>query len=96
MAQFDPRTLAPLVSLGATWLVKKGLAKAYEHRTGEKPPQRTDMSTPIANVLLWAGVTALTTALIDVIIQRGAAKYEQHRMLSAAHTTPAEAAQASS
>ena len=50
--------------------------------SGNLPPQRTDLGTPIGTVLLWAGLTALTTALIDVMIQRGAAKYEEHRMLS--------------
>lgn len=88
MAQFDPRTLAPLVSLAATWAVRKGLTAAYRKTTGTLPPQRTDLGTPIGTVLLWAGMTALTTALIDVLIQRGAAKYEEHRML-AAEASPA-------
>lgn len=83
MAQFDPRTLAPLISMGVTWAVKKGMAKAYQRKTGAPPPQRSDQRAPLGTVLLWAGVTALTTALIDVLIQRGAAKYEEHRELSA-------------
>ncbi|MDQ1248156.1 MAG: hypothetical protein QG597_2528 [Actinomycetota bacterium] len=82
MAQFDPRTLAPLVSMAATWAVRKALTEGYRKTTGNLPPQRTDLGTPIGTVLLWAGLTALTTALIDVMIQRGAAKYEEHRMLS--------------
>jgi hypothetical protein len=79
MAQIDPRAFAPLISMGATWAVRKGMAKAYSRRTGEAPPMRGDTRTPLRNVLLWAMLTAMTTALIDVIIQQTAAKYsEQH------------------
>lgn len=70
----DPRTLAPIVSLGATWAVRKSLKAGYERKTGEQPPGSEDLATPLATVLLWAGITALTTALIDVLIQRGAAR----------------------
>ena len=70
----DPRTIAPLVSVGVTMLVRKGLQSGYERRTGNAPPERGDLSTPLATVILWAGITALTTALIDELIQRGAAR----------------------
>lgn len=86
MAQIDPRSLAPIVSLAATWAVKKALTKAYEKRTGEGPPGRQDLSTPITTVLMWAGITAFTTAIIDVLIQRGAARWyrqEEIRALAA-------------
>jgi hypothetical protein len=83
MAQFDPRTLAPVVSLAATWAVRKALTVGYRKTTGNQPPQRTDLGTPLGTVLVWAGITALTTALIDVLIQRGAAKYEERRMVEA-------------
>ena len=78
----DPRTIAPLVSVGVTMLVRKGLQSGYERRTGNAPPERGDLSTPLGTVILWAGLTALTTALIDVIIQRSAARlfdYEEQR-----------------
>ncbi|MFI0433855.1 MAG: DUF4235 domain-containing protein [Candidatus Nanopelagicales bacterium] len=74
----DPRTIAPIVSLGATWAVRKSLKAGYEKKTGSRPPGGDDLSTPIATVLLWAGITALTTALIDVLIQRGAARLARH------------------
>jgi hypothetical protein len=70
----DPRTIAPLVSVGVTMLVRKGLQSGYERRTGNAPPERGDLSTPLGTVILWAGITALTTALIDVMIQRSAAR----------------------
>jgi len=79
----DPRTLAPLISVGVTMLVRKGLQRGYERRTGNLPPERGDLSTPLGTVILWAGVTALATALIDVMVQRGAARLaiteERHR-----------------
>lgn len=78
----DPRTVAPLISMGLTMVVRKAMKKGYERRTGEEPPNQGDLSTPLGTVILWAGLTALTTALIDVMIQRGAAKLalveEQH------------------
>jgi hypothetical protein len=70
----DPRTLAPLVSLGVTMVVRKGLQRGYERRTGNTPPDRGDLGTPLGTVILWAGLTAVTTALIDVLVQRGAAR----------------------
>lgn len=83
----DPRTIAPLVSVGVTMLVRKGLQSGYERRTGSAPPERGDLSTPLANVILWAGITALATALIDVLIQRGAARLfvaeEEHQGVEA-------------
>ena len=78
MAQIDPRTLAPIISMAATWAVRKGMSKAYSRRTGAAPPGRADTSTPLLNVLLWAMLTAMTTALIDVVIQRTAANYSEH------------------
>lgn len=79
MARFDPRAFAPIISMGATWAVRKGMSKAYSRRTGEAPPTHGDIRTPLRTVLLWAMLTAMTTALIDVMIQRAAAKYsEEH------------------
>lgn len=85
----DPRTLAPLVSLGVTMLVRKGLQKGYERRTGSTPPERGDLSTPLGTVVLWAGLTAVTTALIDVIVQRGAARLYAVEEARAEHHTDA-------
>lgn len=75
----DPRTLAPIISLAATWGVRKILTGAYEKKTGEEPPSRDNLSTPLGTVLLWAGITALATTLIDVAIQRGAAAIAEKR-----------------
>lgn len=86
MAQIDPRSFAPLISMAATWAVRKGMSKAYSRKTGEAPPTRGDVNTPLRTVLMWAMLTAVTTALIDVIIQRGAAKYtEDHPSLGSSH-----------
>lgn len=79
----NPRTFAPIVSLAATWVVRKGMTKAYERRTGDTPPDREDLATPLRTVILWAMLTALSTALIDVLIQRGAAELERRQELAA-------------
>ncbi len=70
----DPRTVAPMVSLAAAWAVRKGMAKAYEKRhAGDAPPtNKADLATPLHTILLWAALTALSTALIDVIVHRTA------------------------
>ena len=70
----DPRAVAPMVSLAAAWAVRKGMAKAYEKRhAGDAPPtNKADLATPLHTILLWAALTALSTALIDVIVQRTA------------------------
>jgi len=63
-----------MVSLAAAWAVRKGMAKAYEKRhAGDAPPtNKADLATPLHTILLWAALTALSTALIDVIVQRTA------------------------
>lgn len=75
----DPRTLAPIISLAATWGVRKLLTGAYERKTGDAPPKNDNLSTPLGTVLLWAGITALASTLIDVAIQRGAAALAEKR-----------------
>ena len=80
----DPRTVAPLVSVGATWLVRRQINRAYQRRTGDASPRTTDLDTPLARVLVWAAVAALTSAVIDVLILRGAAELARRQEMRAA------------
>lgn len=80
----DPRTVAPLVSVGATWLVRRQINRVYQRYTGDASPRTTDLDTPLATALLWAAVAALSSAVIDVLIQRGAAELARRQELRAA------------
>lgn len=69
----DPRTLAPIVSFGATWLVRRAIVRMYEGRTGNDAPSVNDLDMPLSKVLLWSATTAIATTVVDVLIARGAA-----------------------
>ena len=80
----DPRVLAPFVSFGATWLVRRELTRLYRRRTGQDTPGRADLSVPLRTALAWAAVTAVSTALVDVLIERGAAHLAERQRTHAA------------
>ncbi len=62
------RTAAPLITMGATWAVRKGMMKAYEARTGKPAPVVHSREASLASKVLWAAAMAGVIALIDVAI----------------------------
>lgn len=66
------RVLSPFVLLGATWAADKLLTVAFEAVTGRKPPDLDDPQVSFRWALGWGVVTAATSAVIHVTIERAA------------------------
>jgi len=83
----NARTVAPLAAVGATWVARKGMTKAYEDKTGHVPPKADDREIPLSKVIMWAVASAMVAATIDVIINRLAAKVGDKQVAAAEATT---------
>lgn len=68
------RVTAPLVALGATWAVGKAMSSAYTAITGNEPPAAEDRSVSFGRVLAWTVLTATTSAVVQMVIYRAAAR----------------------
>lgn len=62
--------VAPLLTFGATFLVRKALSVGYRQVTGKSAPDPRGTQTPLANALIWAAATAAATAIVEVAIYR--------------------------
>jgi hypothetical protein len=62
------QTARPLITIGATWAVRKGLIRAYEARTGKSAPVVYSREASAASKVLWAATMAATIALIEVVL----------------------------
>ena len=72
---------APMIAIGAGWLVRKALDGAYEKTTGAAPPKAADRDVNIGRVLVYAAATAVAIAMVNVAIDRMTAP--KHRSISA-------------
>jgi hypothetical protein len=61
-------TARPLITLGATWAVRKGLMRGYEARTGKPAPVVYNSDASMVSKVLWAATMAATIALIEVVL----------------------------
>lgn len=73
----NARTWAPLISLGATWAVRKAITVAYSRRTGHAPPTADDTEVSLARALGWAVTTAVISVTIEVVVTRAASQITQ-------------------
>ena len=64
------KVAAPVIALGAGWLVRKALDGAYTRTTGSPPPKAADRDVNIGRVLVYAAATAVAIALVNVAIDR--------------------------
>lgn len=64
------KVAAPVIALGAAWLVRKTLDGAYKKATGAAPPKAADRDVNIGRVLVYAATTAVAIALVNVAIDR--------------------------
>lgn len=67
------RTAAPLINLGASWAVRKGMMKAYEAKTGRPAPVVHSRNGSVIATVLWAAAVAATLALIETLVIRALA-----------------------
>lgn len=62
------QTARPLITIGATWVVRKGLIRGYEARTGRPAPVVYSREASMASKVLWAATMAATIALIEAVL----------------------------
>ncbi|HYN57640.1 MAG TPA: hypothetical protein VES03_10630 [Motilibacterales bacterium] len=58
----------PLITIGATWAVRKGLIRGYEARTGKPAPVVYSRDASVASKVIWAATMAATIALIEAVL----------------------------
>jgi hypothetical protein len=64
------KIIAPLVAIGATWAVQKGLSAAYTKATGHQPPRASDPDASLRRIIVWAATTAVAVAVVNVVVDR--------------------------
>lgn len=64
------KVAAPMIALGAGWLVRKALDGVYTRSTGTAPPKASDRDVNIGRVLVYAAATAVAITLVNVTIDR--------------------------
>jgi hypothetical protein len=62
------QTARPLITLGATWAVRKAAMRGYEARTGRPAPVIYNREASMLSKVVWAAAMAGTIALIEVIL----------------------------
>ena len=67
-ARATARTLAPVLSMGATWAARKGMIKAYESKTGKPAPLVRSRQAPVLEKVLWAAAMSALIVLIEAIV----------------------------
>jgi hypothetical protein len=63
--------VAPLVAVGATFVVRKVLEASYRGITGREVPAPRDPSVAWGQALAWAMATAAVAAAVEVAVYRG-------------------------
>jgi hypothetical protein len=61
---------APIITIGATWAVRKVLEKGYSSAMGGQPPRASDPDASMRRVILWAIATAAAVAVVNVAVDR--------------------------
>lgn len=62
--------VAPVLALGATFVVRKMMNNGYRSLTGHTPPDAQERSTPLLQALVWTAVAAATAAVVEVAVYR--------------------------
>jgi hypothetical protein len=62
------QTARPLITLGATYAVRKGMMKGYEARTGKPAPVIYSRDASVVSKVLWAAAMAATIAAIEIVL----------------------------
>lgn len=64
------RAAAPLITMGATWVVRKGMISVYESRTGKPAPLVGSRNGSIITRVAWAASVAAVIALVETLVMR--------------------------
>lgn len=61
---------APVIAIGATMLVRRVLDSGYRRFTGSSAPDLHDTRSGLTRVVLWAAITAVIAAEVEVAVYR--------------------------
>jgi hypothetical protein len=64
------RSVAPLITMGAAWGIRKAMAKGFESRTGRPAPLVRSRQAPILEKIIWAAVMASMLALVEALVYK--------------------------
>lgn len=62
------RTLAPLITMSATYVVRKAMISGYERATGKEAPKVYSHASSIGSRVFWTAATAAMVALIEALV----------------------------
>jgi hypothetical protein len=62
------RAASPLITMGATWAVRKSMISIYEARTGKPAPLVYSRDASLVSKVVWAATMAGVIALIEVAV----------------------------
>jgi hypothetical protein len=64
------RATAPLIAMGATWAVRKGMISIYEARTGKPAPVIYSREASVVSKVVWAAAMAGVIAVVEVVVMQ--------------------------
>ncbi len=62
------KAATPILTMGITFGVRKGLAAAYKAKTGRPAPLVTDRDSTILSRVLWAAAVAAVVVLVEAVV----------------------------
>lgn len=62
------KSLSPIITMTATWVVRRGMISVYERRTGQPAPLVYQQNASPIRRVLWTVAVAGTVAIIEVVI----------------------------
>lgn len=64
------RAAAPLITMGATWAVRRAMISVYESRTGKPAPLMASRNGSVLTRVLWAASLAAVMTLVETLVVR--------------------------
>jgi hypothetical protein len=64
------RTVAPLITMGAAFGIRKAMAKGFESKTGRPAPVVRSRQAGLMEKILWAAAMASMLALVEALVYK--------------------------
>lgn len=64
------KVAAPIVAGVATWAVRTAMDSGFRRATGRPAPTASDLNIRPGRIVLWAAVTAVASAAVNVAVDR--------------------------
>ncbi len=69
-ARMSANTVAPLVTMGTTLVLRKALIAGYESATGKPAPVVHNRDASVTERVVWAATMGAAIALIEIVVWR--------------------------